>query len=71
MEIVIIFLLFWFMFGFVGWRIMSNKGRSGVGGLFLGLFLGLIGLLIALVLKPSLEHQAREQKAIREILRDD
>jgi len=28
---------------------MDNKGRSGVGGFFLGFLLGLIGLIIAAV----------------------
>jgi len=71
MEFVLIALVIWLAFGFVGWKIMADKGRSGAGGLLLGLLFGVIGLIIALVMRPSLEHQVREQQRIRDILRED
>ncbi len=62
--VVIIFLLVWLAFGIVGAIILSNKGRSGVGGFALGIVLGIIGLIIALAMSPSLEHRIKEEEAI-------
>ena len=68
MEVLIIFLLIWFAFGFFGWRILVGKGRSGFGGFLLGMCLGIIGLFIALLMSPSREHKIAEARAIRDDL---
>lgn len=55
------FILLWLLCGVAGGVILSNKGRSGVGGFALGFLLGPIGLVIAVFMKadqPALEEEA-------------
>ena len=69
MEIFVLVLIFWIVFGVVGAMIMSGKGRSGCGGFALGVLLGPIGLIMALLFRPSEENEAERQLRIEEIKR--
>ena len=65
MEIAIVVLIIWLAFGVAGGMMMSNKGRSGCGGFFLGFVLGPIGLAFALVAPESTERRIEKEELAR------
>ena len=69
--IILIFLALWVGCGWWGSNIMKSKGRSPVGGFFLGFLLGIFGLIIALLMQPSLDHRIQEERAIQSALQGD
>lgn len=58
MELLVI----WIVCGVIGGLIMSNKGRSGCGGVALGGLLGPLGIVLALVTRP--DNQVLEEKGL-------
>ena len=65
MELVVVALIIWLAFGVVGGVMMSNKGRSGCGGFFLGFVLGPIGLAFALIAPESTEKRLEKEELAR------
>ena len=62
---ILIFVIIWLAFGVAGGMMMSNKGRSGCGGFFLGFVLGPIGLAFALVAPESTERRIEKEEQAR------
>ena len=68
---ILFFMIIIILFGWWGSSVMDNKGRSQVGGFFLGVFLGILGILITYMISPSAEHQAKEYKKIKDLIDKD
>ena len=62
---ILIFVIIWLAFGVAGGMMMSNKGRSGCGGFFLGFVLGPIGLAFALIAPESTERRIEKEEQAR------
>ena len=62
---ILIFVVIWLAFGVAGGMMMSNKGRSGCGGFFLGFVLGPIGLAFALIAPESTERRIEKEEQAR------
>lgn len=62
---ILIFVVIWLAFGVAGGMMMSNKGRSGCGGFFLGFVLGPIGLAFALIAPESTERRIEKEEQVR------
>ncbi len=65
MELFVVALVIWLAFGVAGGMMMSNKGRSGCGGFFLGFVLGPIGLAFALIAPESTERRIEKEEQAR------
>jgi hypothetical protein len=66
--LVIILLVLYLLFLWVGWYVGSRNGRGGLG-LLLAFLLGPIGVLIAAVVRPSTEFEAARQHELSRQLR--
>jgi hypothetical protein len=64
MELILV----WIICGVIAAIVLSNKGRSGAGGFFLGLLFGPLGVIIALVMSgnpATLERRGEQSGAMK------
>ena len=54
--------------GIIGWLIGKSKGR-GKAGFWFGILLGWIGWIVAAFLQPSVAHEAKRARAIRDAVK--
>ena len=66
-----IFIVIILLMGLWASTVMSNKGRSPIGGFLLGAILGLLGVIIAYMFNASTEHQALEYKKMKDLIDKD
>ena len=55
MELILLSLLVWPVFGVITCVVASNKGRSGCAWFFVGFLLGPIGIIISLLISGDQE----------------
>ena len=64
MEVIIIVVIYFVVFGLIGSYIAKSKGRNGDEGGCLGIMLGPIGLLIAVLMPTKTLGQAEPQRPV-------